>query len=146
MRREDTITACSSIDELLDWATEQRPAGAFTGRENRGFYPFEVPTIHRIHQNEAHASHSVHLQHGMSIQFESLVGRLEELNDAAKTWNDECLATVTFDDGWADVLLLEETFDEIDKPEASTFHSRNPLLRRSTSTPSTTTLPTSFRK
>jgi len=112
-RREDTITACSSIDELLDWATEQRPAGVFTGRENRGFYPFEVPTIHRIHQNEAHGSHSVHLQHGMSIQFESLVGRLEELNDAAKTWDDECLAMVSFDDGWADVLLLEETFDRL---------------------------------
>ena len=112
-RREDTITACSSIDELLDWATEQRPAGVFTGRENRGFYPFEVPTIHRIHQNEAHGSHLVHLQHGMSIQFESLVGRLEELNDVAKTWNDECLAMVTFDDGWTDVLLLEETFDRL---------------------------------
>ena len=127
-RRDDTIRACSSVDELLEWAIKQRPEGAFIGRENRDFYPFEVPTIHRIHQTEAHGSHLVHLRHGMSIQLESLIGRLEELNDAAKLWNDKCLALVSFDDGWVDVLLLEETFDRLSNLKPVLFIPENLFL------------------
>ena len=128
-RREDVIAACSSIGDLLDWAIEQRPEGVFIGRENRGFYPFEVPAIHRIHQADPNGSHSVHLQYGMSIQLEDLVGRLEGLNDAAKSWNDECLAMVSFDDGWADVLLLEETFDRLTNLKPVLFLPENLFSR-----------------
>ena len=112
-RREDSITACDSIDALVNWANEQCPEGVFTGRINRGFYPFEVPTLHRIHEGEPAGSHAVHFQFGMSIEYGNLINRLRDLNETVEVWNPKALALVTFDDGWADVLLLEETFDNL---------------------------------
>jgi len=111
-RRTDPISACNSVDELVKWAINQRPEGVFTGRLNRGFYPFEVPALHRIHDGNS-GVHSIHAQFKMSIELKLLISRLEELNQSVNDWNPNALALVTFDDGWADVLLLEETFGRL---------------------------------
>jgi len=112
-RRNDSIAACDSVNALVNWANEQCPEGVFPGRINRGFYPFEVPSLHRIHEGEPTESHVVNYQYGMSIELGQLVSRLEDLNAKVETWNPNSVALVTFDDGWADVLLLEETFDKL---------------------------------
>jgi len=80
---------------------------------NRGFYPFEVPAIHRIHENEPEIVHEVHAEYGMSLKLEDLIQRLKELDIRAREWDPECTALVTFDDGWSDVLLLEDTFKKL---------------------------------
>ena len=109
-RRTDSIKGCDNVQELVDWAVSQCPEGAFAGRMNRGFYPFEVPTIHRIHDFEPGIVHTLHAEYGMSLKLEDLIERLKELASRAKEWNPECTAIVTFDDGWADVILLEDAF------------------------------------
>jgi uncharacterized protein (TIGR00725 family) len=113
-RRTDHISACESVDELVNWAIELRPEGVFTGRLNRGFYPFEVPALHRIHNDNNSGIHSIHARFKMSIDLNFLISKLEELNKCVCDWNPNTLALVTFDDGWSDVLLLEDTFDRLE--------------------------------
>ena len=112
-RRTDSINGCETVQDLVDWAVSMRPEGVYTGRINRGFYPFEVPTIHRIHDSEPSFVHTLHAEYGMSMKLEDLIERLKELDSRAKEWDPECTALVTFDDGWSDVLLLESTFDRL---------------------------------
>jgi hypothetical protein len=112
-RRTDSISVCNSVDELVKWAVNQRPEGVFTGRLNRGFYPFEVPALHRIQDDDNSGIYLIHAQFKMSIDLKLLIRRLEELNQSVNDWNPNALALVTFDDGWADVLLLEDTFDRL---------------------------------
>jgi uncharacterized protein (TIGR00725 family) len=112
-RRTDSISACNSVDELVKWAVDKRPEGVYIGRLNRGFYPFEVPALHRIYNDDNSRIHSIHAQFKMSIELKLLVNRLEELNQSVIDWNPNSLAMVTFDDGWSDVLLLEEIFDRL---------------------------------
>ena len=112
-RRTDSIKGCDTVQDLVDWAVSLCPEGVYAGRMNRGFYPFEVPTIHRIHDSEPGIVHTLHAEYGMSIKLEDLIERLKELDSRAKEWDPECTALVTFDDGWADVLLLEDTFERL---------------------------------
>ena len=99
---------------MLKIPNKHYPEGVLLSHINRVFYPFEIPALHRIHEYEPKGSHLVNHQYGMSIEFGQLVSRLQELNKKVKNWNPNSVALVTFDDGWADVLLLEETFDELE--------------------------------
>jgi hypothetical protein len=113
-RRDDKITDCESVDELVKWADSMRPSGVFTGRLNRGFYPFEVPVLHRIHEEEATGCQVIHARYGMSIERSVLLQRLSKLNNQVQSWDSNAVGLVTFDDGWRDVLLLEGEFDALD--------------------------------
>lgn len=117
-RRGDwRVVGCDTVEEVLAWATSLRPEGAYLGRANRGFYPLEVPAIHRVHWGEPDPVHRVHLRYGMSLEYGDLVSRLRELNDSVERWNvahaAETVALVTFDDGWEEVTQLTTVFDEL---------------------------------
>lgn len=86
-RREDSIVGCESIEELVKWAESECPEGVFRGRLNRGFYPFEVPAIHRIHRNEVDGVHGIHARFGMSLKLDELKQRLHEFDARVKDWN-----------------------------------------------------------
>jgi uncharacterized protein (TIGR00725 family) len=124
-RRTDEITACDSVEDLVNWADSQRPEGVFTGRHNRGFYPFEVPALHRIQDGNPRGSHKIHARFGMSIEKDELVNRLEQLNEAVRTWDSDAVALVTFDDGWGDVLLVEDEFDRLSNLQPVLFIGQN---------------------
>ena len=116
-RRDDSVIGCDTVDEVVSWATRLRPQGVFKGRENRGFYPCEVPALHRVHRGEPSLAERVHLRYGMSVEYADLTCRLQKLNDTVERWNlthdAETVALVTFDDGWKDVVELSTVFEKL---------------------------------
>jgi hypothetical protein len=70
-----------------------------------------VPCLHRVHFGEPQGAQAIHSSLGMSIEYRSLVGRLEQL-DRLTQRNRQPLRSqlVTFDDGWADVMRLAPHF------------------------------------
>lgn len=117
-RRGDSVIAgCASVDEVVSWARRLRPEGVYAGRGNRGFYPHEVPALHRIHLGDPEPVELVHLRFGMSVEYADLTQRLQELNDTVERWNlahdADTVALVTFDDGWKDVTELVPVFDKL---------------------------------
>ena len=115
-RRKSVVTGCDTVDEVVAWAARLRPEGVYAGRVNRGFYPLEVPALHRVHEGTPTEVHRVHLRYGMSIEKSDLVQRLEGLNRRVELWNRkhdaETVALITFDDGWKDALCLTDTFEK----------------------------------
>ena len=69
-----------------------------------------VPCLHRVHVGEPRGAVAVHNSLGMSIEYQSLIRRLEQLDQEAQ--RSGCLHSmlVSFDDGWADVVLLAPHF------------------------------------
>lgn len=116
-RRDSVITGCVTVDEVVAWATRLRPEGVYKGRANRGFYPHEVPALHRVHRGEPTPVERVHLHYGMSVEYAELTRRLQELNETVERWNvahdAETVALVTFDDGWKDVTELATVFEAL---------------------------------
>ena len=114
-RRDSVITGCATVDEVVAWATRLRPEGVYNNRANRGFYPHEVPALHRVHRGEPSPVDRVHLRYGMSVEHADLTRRLQKLNDTVERWNlahdAETVALVTFDDGWKDVTEFATVFD-----------------------------------
>lgn len=110
------IPGFATVDELVSWVQQQRPAGVFTARLNRGLYPLMVPTLHRVRDEDHKACpiHDVHAQFGMSISKPVLEQKLIALNTEVAEWNRQHLsasvALVTFDDGWKEVLALQPVF------------------------------------
>ena len=117
-RGDVAVVTCESVGEAVAWAQALRPEGVYAGRVNRGFYPCEVPVLHRIHDAAPSPVHQVHLRYGMSVAKADVVPRLEALNDQVACWNDEhradTVAAVTFDDGWSDAELLVEEFARLE--------------------------------
>ena len=116
-RREKPIKKCTSISDIINWANLQRPEGVFKGRLNQGFYPHEVPALHRIYVGNAEGVQKIHKKYKMSIELNVLKNRLKKLNEKVGLWNKKhhsnSICLVTFDDGWKEVLLLEEIFNEL---------------------------------
>ena len=116
-RGDSTVTGCDTVEEVVAWAVRLRPDGVYGGRTNQGFYPLEVPILHRTHGKKLDNQHRVYLRYGMSIGESDLVARLEQLNRKVESWNRdhnaEAVALVTFDDGWKDVTRLADAFDNL---------------------------------
>lgn len=116
-RGESIVMPCDSVDDVVAWAVRLRPEGVYGGRVNRGFYPLEAPALHRVHEGTPTEVQRVHLRYGMSIEKSDLVQRLTGLNLRVEEWNREhdaaTVALVTFDDGWKDVTLLADTFEQL---------------------------------
>ena len=116
-RGDAVITGCDTVDEVVSWATRLRPDGVFKGRGNRGFYPHEVPALHRVHRSEPSPAERVHLRYGMSVEYADLTRRLQGLNETVERWNvahdAETVALVTFDDGWKEVTELATVFEAL---------------------------------
>ena len=116
-RRAGSITGCDTVAEVLDWAKRLRPEGVYGGRVNSGFYPHEVPVLHRIHDGAPDIDHRVHLRYGMAIRKSDAARRLQELNRRVEKWNREndaaAVALVTFDDGWCDAMLLARDLERL---------------------------------
>lgn len=75
---------------------------------------YPPPCLHRIHRGELIGSLKVHHSLGMSIQLETLIERLEQLNGKVEQQGGAYRSQlVTFDDGWADVMLLTSHFDRL---------------------------------
>ena len=114
-RRESAVTGCETVAEVVAWAARLRPEGVYAGRVNRGFYPLEVPVLHRVHEGPPSPVHRLHLRYGMSIERSDLVRRLEALSRRVESWNRKhdaaTVALVTFDDGWKDVMCLVGAFE-----------------------------------
>ena len=95
---------------------EAPPGGRLQGvARTGGFYPHEVPALHRVHRGEPRPVERVHLRYGMSVEYADLTRRLQELNETVERWNVahdvETVALVTFDDGWKDVTELATVFE-----------------------------------
>lgn len=118
VRSDFAIAACDSVEEAVAWAQSLRPEGVYAGRTNGGFYPCEVPVLHRIHDAALSPVHQVHLRYGMSVAKADVAPRLAALNERVACWNNrhraETVALVTFDDGWRDAELLAEDFAHLD--------------------------------
>ncbi len=116
-RQRPPIQGCESIEEVVAWAEQMRPAGVFGGRRNQGFYPHAVPALHRVHDGAPGAAHRIHQRFGMSIGKSELLRRLAALNEEVGSWNKrhqaDAVALVTFDDGWKDVLCLVDAFQRL---------------------------------
>ena len=116
-RRTATVTGCDTVDDVAAWADRLRPEGVYAGRVNQGFYPLEVPALHRMYEGAPDEHHRMHLRYGMSIAKSDLVRRLERLNRRVESWNRKhdatTVALITFDDGWKDVTRLAGTFDNL---------------------------------
>ena len=115
-RGASTIKACDTVDEVVAWAAQLRPEGVYAGRRNQGFYPLEVPALHRIYEGSPDEVHLVHLRYGMSVEKSALQLRLEALDRRVESWNRdhdaEAIALVTFDDGWKEAMNLMNSFEE----------------------------------
>jgi len=75
---------------------------------------YPPPCLHRVHAGEPVGDLRVHISLGMSIEFEVLVDRLERLNGQVERQGGAYRSQlVTFDDGWADVMLLASIFDRL---------------------------------
>jgi len=134
-RGELIVTGCDTVDAVVEWADKLRPEGLYAGRANQGFYPLEVPALHRVHEGNPDKVYQMHLQYGMSVERSKLTRQLEALNRRVELWNKEhdaeTVALVTFDDGWKDVMCLEKTFKQLSYLCPVLFvgenHFRNPL-------------------
>ena len=128
-RRRPPIHGCASVDDVVAWADQQRPAGVFGGRRNQGFYPHAVPALHRVHDGAPSAAQRIHLRFGMSIEKSELLRRLVALNDEVRGWNRrhqaDTVALATFDDGWKDVLCLVDAFKRLPQVCPVLFVSEN---------------------
>lgn len=117
-RSDFAIVPCESVREVVSWARALRPEGVYAGRMNRGFFPCEVPVLHRIHDAAPSPVHQMHVRYGMSVAKADVTPRLEVLNERVARWNDrhraETVALVTFDDGWRDAELLAEDFTRLE--------------------------------
>jgi len=82
---------------------------------------FQTPCIHRIHTGEPTGALAIHHSLGMSIEYDILIDRLDELNQYhARQREKSSVQLVTFDDGWADVMSLV--------PHFVTFKHLQPVL------------------
>lgn len=72
------------------------------------------PCLHRVHSGEPAGALRIHHSLGMSIEFGLLVDRLEQLNGQVGSQGGAYRSQlVTFDDGWADVMVLVPHFDRL---------------------------------
>ena len=128
-RGDFTVAACDSVAEAVAWAQTLRPEGVYAGRLNSGFYPCEVPVLHRIHDAAPSPVHQVHMRYDMSVAKADVVPRLAALNERVARWNDEhraeAVALVTFDDGWRDAELLAENFARLENLQPVLFVGEN---------------------
>lgn len=83
---------------------------------------YPPPCLHRVHAGEPVGALRVHHSLGMSIPLEVLFNRLERLNDQVEK-HGGCYRSqlVTFDDGWADVMLLTPHFDRLSRLQPVLF-------------------------
>ena len=129
----ETVAACASAEELVGWATKLRPEGVFAGRVNQGYYPHEVPCLHRIHEGEPSPVHKINIRYGMSMEKSAVVRRLEDLDRKVKDWNSEnhasAVALVTFDDGWKEVTCLKDEFSRLPRLRPVIFVSEGHFER-----------------
>ena len=84
-RRSDAIVGFDKVDDLVYHICSICPEGVFGRRNNRGYFPHEVPAIHRIHNGSSGGAHEIHKRFGMSIELGHLTNRLVELNDEVKS-------------------------------------------------------------
>jgi hypothetical protein len=72
------------------------------------------PCLHRIHIGKPTDGMAIHHSLGMSIAYQSLLGRLEQLDrHLGQLGASTRSQLVTFDDGWADVMCLAPHFERL---------------------------------
>jgi len=72
-----------------------------------------IPCLHRIHQGNPARTHVTSYKIGMSLELCELMRRLDELNSiSTRKGVEDRSILVTFDDGWSDVTLLADFFDD----------------------------------
>lgn len=77
---------------------------------------YPPPCLHRVHSGEPAGALRIHHSLGMSIEFGLLVDRLERLNGQVESQGGAYRSQlVTFDDGWADVMLLAPHLDRLSR-------------------------------
>lgn len=70
-----------------------------------------VPCLHRIHRGEPSIAHQIHQSLGVSLELTDLMERLDGMERRAREMSLPLhSALVTFDDGWADPLMLSNHF------------------------------------
>ena len=131
-RRSDAIVGFDKVDDLVYHICSICPEGVFGRRYNRGYFPHEVPAIHRIHNGSSGGAHEIHKRFGMSIELGHLTNRLVELNDEVKSNFPRTTCLVTFDDGWRDVLQVVDLFRNLTSLQPVVFvgenHFSSPIL------------------
>ena len=73
----------------------------------------EVACLHRIHAGPPHGAHRVQAQIGMSLPLQEVVQRLTRFSAMLDSVSPGQRALVTFDDGFRDVLLLQDIFSQL---------------------------------
>lgn len=74
----------------------------------------EVPCLHRLTPKGLGILDPIHAGLGLAPDVDSIIERLSELDKAVQTQGRGIRSHfVTFDDGWVDVLMLRETFDNL---------------------------------
>ena len=127
-RRSDGILGFDTVDELVLHICSICPEGVFGRRYNRGYFPHEVPAIHRIHNGHPDSVHEIHKRFGMSIELGQLKDRLVKLNDDVKSNFPNTTCLVTFDDGWRDILQLVDVFRNLNFLQPVIFIGENHFL------------------
>jgi len=90
--------------------------------------PLPVPCLHRIHRDEPSGAFRIHQAIGVSVELGTLVERLAALELRAQCASlAPRSAPVTFDDGWADPLLLTSHFMEWPHLQPVIFLTRGQL-------------------
>lgn len=83
---------------------------------------YPPPCLHRIHSGEPAGALRIHHSLGMSIEFGLLVDRLGQLNDQVESQGGAYRSQlVTFDDGWADVMVLVPHLDRLSRLQPVLF-------------------------
>lgn len=83
---------------------------------------YAPPCLHRVHAGEPAGTLRIHRSLGMSIELAPLVERLESLNGEVERRGGACRSQlVTFDDGWADVMMLRPHFERLPRLQPVLF-------------------------
>lgn len=104
------------VELTIEWLNSLFPLGCFSFRQP-AWYPMEVPCYHRVHNKSFLLGQTTQFRLGLSTEFDNIRAQLEELHTQVEKWNERvgrtCRALVTFDDGYRDVLMLCETFNQL---------------------------------
>lgn len=114
-RREHPILKSESVEEVITWLDMIYPKGSFNIRGCLDWSHGSVPCIHRIYQ-DPNPVIEVQSRIGMAMHIERLKEKLTLLEKSIIEDNiskkQERKGLVTFDDGYKDVLLLQDFFKE----------------------------------
>lgn len=112
-RRSHPILKSTSVESIIHWLDIIYPKGSFNIRGCLDWSHGTVPCIHRVYQ-EVDPVLELQSHFGMVMHIEQLKDKLTLLEKAVIEENDNTQqqrkALVTFDDGYRDVLMLEDYF------------------------------------